>query len=61
MQIENISNIAEEKRRKFSLQLNREMEIEKTQILRSESKEVKYEKKENQNEIAEKRDYIKDF
>lgn len=61
MQTENINNIAEEERRKFSLQLDREMEIEEIQILRPESEEVKYEKRESQNEIADKKDYIKDF
>lgn len=61
MQVENISNEVEEERRKLNLQLDIEMEIKKDQTLSPESKEVGYEKEENQNEISKKKDHTKDF
>lgn len=47
IQTKNISTIIEEERRKLSLQLNIEMEIEKSWTLSLKPKEVKYEKKES--------------
>lgn len=61
MQAENISNKAEEKRKKLSPQLDTKVEIEESWTLSSEPKAVKYKEEVSQEEISKRKNYTKDF
>lgn len=45
MQVKNINNEAEDKKRKFNLQIDRKIEIEKSETFNFEPKAMKYKKK----------------